>query len=108
MLVGIYINRLLKPIIAVQHDCGARGMGQDLNSVYKWASDNSMFFNAKKFHYLPLSSFQLQIKATSKLIPLWTSPRNLLMSLASVLLCLKTAHLKLILTFPVYLENAIT
>ena len=29
---------------------------QDLNSVYKWASDNNMFFNAKKFHYLPLSS----------------------------------------------------
>ena len=28
MLVGIYINRLLKPIIGVQHDCGARGMGE--------------------------------------------------------------------------------
>ena len=28
MPVGIYINRLLKPIIGVQHDCGARGMGE--------------------------------------------------------------------------------
>ena len=27
VLVGIYINRLLKSLIAVQHDCGARGMG---------------------------------------------------------------------------------
>ena len=24
----------------------------DLNSVYDWASDNNMFFNAQKFQYL--------------------------------------------------------
>ena len=33
---------------------------------------------------------KLQIKVTSTLIPLWTSSRNLLMSLTSVLLFLKT------------------
>ena len=36
---------------------------QDLNSVYKWASDNNMFFNAKKFHYLPLSSSKASNKS---------------------------------------------
>ena len=39
--------------IAHIEDC--ESLQQDLNSVYKWASDNNMFFNAKKFHYLPLS-----------------------------------------------------
>ena len=49
---------------------------------------------------------KLQIKVTYTLILLWTSSRNLLMSLTLVLLCLKTAHL--ILTFLAYPENAIT
>ena len=34
MLVDIYINRLLKPIIAVQHDCGARGMGEGYGMTF--------------------------------------------------------------------------
>ena len=46
------------------------------------------------------------IKITYTLTLLWTSSRNLLMSLTLVLLCLKTAHL--ILTFLAYPENAIT
>ena len=27
-------------------------MQNDLNSVYEWASDNNMFFNAQKFQYI--------------------------------------------------------
>ena len=27
-------NRLLKPIIAVQHDCGARGMGEGYGMTF--------------------------------------------------------------------------
>ena len=42
---------------------------QDLNSVYKWASDNNMFFNAKKFHYLPLSSSQASNKSNISINP---------------------------------------
>ena len=40
--------------IADTEDCDS--LQQDLNAVYKWASDNNMFFNAKKFHYLPLDN----------------------------------------------------
>ena len=42
---------------------------QDLNSVYKWASDNNMFFNAKKFHYLPLSSSKASNKSNIYINP---------------------------------------
>ena len=42
---------------------------QDLNSVYKWASDNNMFFNAKKFHYLPLSSSKASSKSNIYINP---------------------------------------
>ena len=44
---------------------------QDLNSVYKWASDNinNMFFNAKKFHYLPLSSSKASNKSNIYIYP---------------------------------------
>ena len=93
--------------IADIEDC--ESLQQDLNSVYKWASDNNMFFNAKKFHYLPLSSSKASNKSNIYIILLWTSSRNLLMSLTSVLLCLKrlkTAHL--ILTFLAHPENATT
>ena len=40
----------------------------DLNSVYKWAS-NDMFFNAKKIHYLPLSSSQVSNKSNIYINP---------------------------------------
>ena len=46
--------------IADTEDCDS--LQQDLNSVYKWASDN-MFFNAKIIHYLPLSSSQASNKS---------------------------------------------
>ena len=36
--------------ISDTEDCDS--LQRDLNSVYKWASDNNMIFNAKKFHYL--------------------------------------------------------
>ena len=42
--------------IADIEDC--ESLQQDLKSVYKWASDNNMFFNAKKIYYLPISSSQ--------------------------------------------------
>ena len=48
-------------------DC--ESLQQDLNSVYKWASVNNMFFNAKKFHYLPLSSFKTSNKSNIYINP---------------------------------------
>ena len=47
--------------IADIEDC--ESLQQELKSVYKWASDNNLFFNAKKFHYLPLSSFKASNKS---------------------------------------------
>ena len=85
--------------IADIEDC--ESLQQDLNSVYKWASDNK-----KNSITFLLVHPKLQIKVTYTLILLWASSRNLLMSLTLVLLCLKTAHL--ILTFLAYPENAIT
>ena len=34
-------------------DCAI--LQNDLNSVYEWASDNNMFFNAQKFQYICLT-----------------------------------------------------
>ena len=48
-------------------DC--ESLQQDLNSVYKWACDNNMFFNPKKFHYLPLSSSQASNKSNIYINP---------------------------------------
>ena len=42
---------------------------RDLNSVYKWASDNNMFFNAKKIHYLPFSASQASNKSNVYINP---------------------------------------
>ena len=53
--------------IADTEDCDS--LQQDLNAVYKWASDNNMFFNAKKFHYLPLSSSQASNKSNIYINP---------------------------------------
>ena len=53
--------------IADTEDCDS--LQQDLNAVYKWASDNNMFFNAKKFHYLPLSSSQASNKSNIYISP---------------------------------------
>ena len=47
-------------------DC--ESLQQDLISVYKWASDNT-FFNAKKFHYLPLSSSKASNKSNIYINP---------------------------------------
>ena len=69
-------------------DCDS--LQRDLNSVYKWASDNNMFFNAKKFHYLPLGASQasnksnVYINPSMDIIPQWTSSHNLQMSLTLV------------------------
>ena len=93
--------------IADTEDCDS--LQQDLNSVYRWASDNNMFCNAKTINYLPLSSSQasnesnIYINPSMDIIPQW---HDLLMFLTLVLSCLKTAHL--ILKLPVYLEDAIT
>ena len=53
--------------IADTEDCDS--LQQDLNAVYKWASDNNMFFNAKKIHYLPLSSSQASNKSNIYINP---------------------------------------
>ena len=53
--------------IADIEDC--ESLQQDLNSVYKWASDNNMFFNANKFHYLPLSSSKASNKSNVYINP---------------------------------------
>ena len=53
--------------IADIEDC--ESLQQDLNYVYQWASDNKMFFNAKKFHYLPLSSSKASNKSNIYLNP---------------------------------------
>ena len=53
--------------IADTEDCDS--LQKDLNSVYKWASDNNIFFNAKKFHYLPLSSSQASNKSNMYINP---------------------------------------
>ena len=34
-------------------DCAI--LQNDLNSIYEWASDNNMFFNAQKFQYICLT-----------------------------------------------------
>ena len=51
--------------IADIEDC--ESLQQDLNSVYKWASDNNMFFNAKKF--LPLISSKASNKSNIYINP---------------------------------------
>ena len=53
--------------ISDTEDCDS--LQRDLNSVYKWASDNNMFFNAKKFHYLPLSASQASNKSNVYINP---------------------------------------
>ena len=53
--------------ISDTEDCDS--LQRDLNSVYNWASDNNMFFNAKKFHYLPLSASQASNKSNVYINP---------------------------------------
>ena len=53
--------------ISDTEDCDS--LQWDLNSVYKWASDNNMFFNAKKIHYLPLSASQALNKSNVYINP---------------------------------------
>ena len=53
--------------ISDTEDCDS--LQRDLNSVYKWVSDNNMFFNAKKFHYLPLSASQASNKSNVYINP---------------------------------------
>ena len=53
--------------ISDTEDCDS--LQRDLNSVYKWASDNNMFFNAKKIHYLPLSASQALNKSNVYINP---------------------------------------
>ena len=53
--------------IADIEDC--ESLQQDLNSVYKWASDNNVFVNAKKCHYLPLSSSKASNKSNIYINP---------------------------------------
>ena len=53
--------------ISDTEDCDS--LQRDLNSVYKWTSDNNMFFNAKKFHYLPLSASQASNKGNVYINP---------------------------------------
>ena len=53
--------------IADIKDC--ESLQQDLNSLYKWARDNNMFFNAKKFHYLPRSSSKASSKSNIYINP---------------------------------------
>ena len=48
-------------------DCDS--IQRDLNSVYKWASENNMFFNARKFHYLPLSASKASNKSNIYINP---------------------------------------
>ena len=43
---GIYSSSM----VSFADDCAI--LQNDLNSVYEWASDNNMFFNAQKFQYL--------------------------------------------------------
>ena len=56
--------------ISDTEDCDS--LQRDLNSVYKWASDNNMFFNAKKFHYLPFS--QVSASQTSNKSNVYINP----------------------------------
>ena len=56
--------------ISDTEDCDS--LQRDLTSVYKWASDNNlnnMFFNAKKFHFLPLSASQASNKSNVYINP---------------------------------------
>ena len=53
--------------ISDTEDCDS--LQRDLNSIYKWASDNNMSFNAKKFHYLPLSASQASNKSNVYINP---------------------------------------
>ena len=60
-----------------------------------------MFFNAKKFHYLPLSSSQASNKSNN--YPQSTDVPDL-----GIIMSKDCSFQHLILTFPVYPENAIT
>ena len=45
-------------------------MQNDLNSVYEWASDNNMFFNAQNFQYIcfnPHTSLSCNVYTSSSL-----------------------------------------
>ena len=53
--------------ISDPEDCDS--LQRDLNSVYKWASDNNMFFNAKQIYYLPLSASQALNKSNVYINP---------------------------------------
>ena len=49
-------------------DCAI--LQNDLNSVYEWASDNNMFFNAQKFQYIcfnPHTSLSCNVYTSSSL-----------------------------------------
>ena len=90
--------------IADIEDC--ESLQQPLNSVYKWASDNNMFFNAKEFHYLPLSSSNASNKSNIYINPsMGIIPQSTDVPDLSIIMS-KTAHL--ILTFLAYPVYAIT
>ena len=53
--------------LTLHEDCDS--LQQELNSVYKWASENNMFFNAKKSTIYLLVPPKLQTKVISTLNP---------------------------------------
>ena len=65
-----------------------------------------MFFNAKKFHYLPLSSSQASNKSNIYINPsMDITPQSTDVPDLGIIM---SKDCSLILTFPVYPENAIT
>ena len=60
--------------IADIEDC--ESLQQDLNSVYEWASDNNMFFNAKNSTAFLLAHPKLQIKVTYINLSMDTIPQS--------------------------------